>query len=132
MNDIFSSLGLNQFIAETVLTIIGLIFSWAMMGLNSFLKAQAAATQNQAVILAEEAAAKARDTARVVMHQALTSGVRAAMVASPNATPTDWARSGIAYAYQSSGDKIKLLEPTAEVLIQIALSKVQEALGQKP
>jgi hypothetical protein len=72
---------------------------------------------------------KIEESRRNALHSAIMTGVRSAVTRLGDGVPTDVvAKEAVAYARASVPDAIAALKPGVEVLTQIALAKLEEAL----
>lgn len=97
-------------IYQLVTAVLGVLISAALVSLNSFIK--------------QKAGADAAEALANMLHLALETGVKAAENASPGATATTIVNDAITHAMESIPDTIAQLQPTAQTLVNIAMSKL--------
>lgn len=95
---------------ELIASVLGVIASAVLVSINSFVR--------------QKAGDEASETLMFLLHRSLETGVKAAQNATPDATAESIVKDAIAHATQSIPDTIAKLNPTAQVLINIAMSKL--------
>lgn len=115
MQNFISSL--TPMLVDAAMGALALMVLWLMRQLNQFLVVNVDKASAQAIQISTQAAIDR-------LHMALQTGVAAAMAKDPKAGIDAIAQSAIKHAQASIPDTIAALQPTAEVLTNIALSKI--------
>lgn len=101
---------LQPMVFELIATVLSVLVSAALVSLNGYIRQKASTDDAESLMY--------------FLHHAIETGVKAAENAAPDATVSTIVNEAIAHAMESIPDIIAKLNPTTQVLVNIAMSKL--------